>query len=95
MIRLCNYESLTLILNYSNIIWVYISWVIKILRRPHMETTKAETFNPFGGLATIEEILAKLDQTLEMNKVFYQESSDPKELGKLAQEAIQKIQRSN
>ncbi|KKP57119.1 MAG: hypothetical protein UR51_C0023G0004 [Candidatus Moranbacteria bacterium GW2011_GWF1_34_10] len=56
--------------------------------------TQEEEFNPFTGLLTIEAVEAKLDEILKLSGVFFQESRDPNEIKKLAQEAIQKIQQN-
>ncbi|KKP67514.1 MAG: hypothetical protein UR66_C0009G0095 [Candidatus Moranbacteria bacterium GW2011_GWE1_35_17] len=56
-----------------------------------MEATEERSFSPFDGLNTIEEIETKLDCMLPMLGVFYQDSSDPEELKRLAEKAIQKI----
>lgn len=56
-----------------------------------MEIKKNERFNPFNGLSTIDAIDAKLSEILSLSGTFFQESSDPKVVKKLAEEAIQKI----
>ncbi|MGW8185115.1 MAG: hypothetical protein ACWGHO_03315 [Candidatus Moraniibacteriota bacterium] len=56
-----------------------------------MEIKKNERFNPFNGLLTIDAIDAKLNEILSLSGTFFQESSDPKVVKELAEEAIQKI----